>query len=76
MTGAATPSTAAELLAAVPTTGDEAVDRAMDQLRALLTAPAGDPESTDPDGGRRGSDAQVLAAVHDALQRRLSATAG
>ena len=51
----------------VPTTGDEAVDAAMDQLRSLLEQPAAE-------AGRR--DAEVLAAVHDALQRRLSATAG
>ena len=61
-----TPPSADQLLAAIPTTGDEAVDRAMDQLRALLSAPAGELDG----------DAQVLAAVHDALQRRLSATAG
>ena len=57
----------AELLAALPTTGDEAVDEAMGQLRSLLSA-------CEPSAGER--DAQVLAAVHDALQRRLSVTAG
>ena len=53
--------------AELPSTGDEAVDAAMDQLRALLDAPA-------DEAGQH--DAQVLAAVHDALQRRLSVTAG
>ena len=84
MTGAATTSTTtsttaptvAELLATLPTTGDGAVDRAMDQLRTLLAAPASVAQPAGSDGAQRGGDAQVLTAVHDALQRRLSATAG
>ncbi|SDQ51267.1 hypothetical protein [Quadrisphaera sp. DSM 44207] len=59
----------------VPVTGDAAVDEAMALLRALVTEPDGTGDGAgDAAAGRR--DAEVLAAVHDALQRRLTATAG
>jgi hypothetical protein len=47
----------------VPVTGDAAVDEAMDLLRQVPG-----------DGGT--VDGRTLSAVHEALQHRLSATAG